>query len=59
MKGWVFDYYPGSRAMVVWLWREVRIPFRPYLYVDSSCSRKLFSLLPRLKIPLKVKRVER
>ena len=64
MKGWVFDYYPDSRAMVVWLWREegvvkLRIPFQPYLYVDSSCSRKLFSLLPRLKIPLKVKRVER
>ncbi|HDD53645.1 MAG TPA: hypothetical protein ENF32_06240 [Thermosulfidibacter takaii] len=64
MKGWVFDYYPDSRAMVVWLWREkgvvkLRIPFRPYLYVDSSCSRKLFSLLPKLEVPLKVKRGER
>ncbi|MDA2917238.1 hypothetical protein MYX64_10425, partial [Nitrospinae bacterium AH_259_B05_G02_I21] len=65
--GWIFDVYPSSDGMVVWLLDDEGKPTRlvnryeAYFYASGSREslRLLRQRLSRIRVPIQVERVER
>ncbi|MDA2917105.1 hypothetical protein MYX64_09745, partial [Nitrospinae bacterium AH_259_B05_G02_I21] len=66
-SGWLFDVYPSSEGMVVWLLDDEGKPttlvdrYEPYFYASGSREslRLLRQRLSRVKVPIRTERVER
>lgn len=67
LKGWLFDVYPSSEGMVLWIitedGRRLKLvdSFSPSFYFSAPPpeAKKVFALLSRERTPIKARHVER